>query len=75
MDEDEKNGIFHQEDEANCVHRFQRGILSSDENFIIFENVSDCCNRTKTNIVFEKIIIGQPLFDNESFCFVQNLYD
>ena len=49
--------------------------LSSDEKFIILENVSDNYDGTKTNLVFEKeLLMDSPLFDNESFCFLHKIY-
>lgn len=75
VDENKRMGFFTKNKKQECVNRFQKGILSSDEKFIILEDVSDCCNRTKTNIVFEKkLLLDSPLFDNESFCFVHDIY-
>lgn len=75
MDENKRMGFFTKNKKKECVHRFKKGILSSDEKFIILEDVKDSCNKTRTNIVFEKeLLMDSPLFDNESFCFVHNIF-
>ena len=76
VDENKRMGFFTENKKKECVHRFKKGILSSDEKFIILEDVNDSCNKTKTNkLYFEKeLLLDSPLFDNESFCFVGEIY-
>lgn len=75
VDENKRMGFFTKNIKKECVQQRQRGILSSDEKFIILENVSDNYDGTKTNLVFEKeLLMDSPLFDNESFCFLHKIY-
>lgn len=68
-------GFFTENKKKECVYRFKKGILSPDEKFIILEGVKDDYDGTKTNLKFEKeLLMDSPLFDNESFCFVDEIY-
>ena len=75
VDENKRMGFFTENKKKESVYRFKKGILSPDEKFIILEDVNDNYDGTKTNIVFEKeLLLDSPLFDNESFCFVDEIY-
>ena len=56
-------------------HNKKKGILSPDEKYIILENVSNRFDKTVTKLIFEKeLLMNSVLFDNESFCFVANIF-
>jgi hypothetical protein len=75
VDENKRMGFFTKNKKKECVYRCKKGILSSDEKFIILEDVSDDYDGTKTNLKFEKeLLMDSPLFDNESFRFLDKIY-
>jgi hypothetical protein len=73
-DENERMGFFSRNHKKDCTYQQKKGVLSPDRKFIILNNVTDTFDNTKTSLVFEKeLLMNSPLFDNESFSFVDNI--
>lgn len=73
-DENKRMGFFSRNQKQDCIYK-QEGVVSPDRKFIILNNVTDRYDKTKTTLVFEKnLLMNSPLFDSDSFCFLDNIY-
>lgn len=70
-DENKRMGCFFQDKKIKARYG-KKGYLSEDGKYICVPNVTDSFEREQKTMIFEKdLLLNSPLFDNDSFCFLE----